>query len=147
VRGYRTVERGVDRVGHPKRNKSRSFSLPVRQIVDNGGVGGHQGGRVSELILRGIRPAGFQTCDLCLLAATTSPPETWRTTPSITTASSTLVIARRHFFVRERVESGEITVPYVRSVDNLADFFTKALPAKQFFPMRDAIMNVFGFGC
>ena len=50
-------------------------------------------------------------------------------------------IARRHFFVRERVESGEITVPYVRSVDNLADFFTKALPAKQFFPMRDAIMN------
>ena len=40
------------------------------------------------------------------------------------------------------VESGEITVPFVRTDDNLADFFTKPLPAAQFFPLRDAIMNV-----
>jgi hypothetical protein len=49
---------------------------------------------------------------------------------------------RRHFFIRELVEKGEIRVPYVNTADNLADFFTKPLPAKQFFAMRDRIMNV-----
>ena len=34
-----------------------------------------------------------------------------------------------------------IRVPYVNTVDNLADFFTKPLPARTFVPMRDAIMN------
>ena len=51
-------------------------------------------------------------------------------------------IERRHFFVRECVENHQIRVPFVRSVDNLADFFTKPLPASVFFPMRDLIMNV-----
>ena len=51
-------------------------------------------------------------------------------------------IDRRHFFVREMVESGEIVVPYVNSEENLADFFTKPLTAKKFFTMRDRIMNV-----
>eukprot|EP00965_Chrysotila_dentata_P207979 6184440-Pleurochrysis_carterae.AAC.5 len=51
-------------------------------------------------------------------------------------------IDRRHFFVRERVKSFDITVPFVRSADNLADFFTKPLPPRLlFFPMRDHIMN------
>ena len=35
-----------------------------------------------------------------------------------------------------------IDVPYVRTVDNIADFFTKPLPAKVFYAMRDAIMNI-----
>ena len=51
-------------------------------------------------------------------------------------------IERRHFFVRERVESLEITVPFVRSENNMADFFTKPLPASTFFRMRNVIMNV-----
>ena len=51
-------------------------------------------------------------------------------------------IERRHFFVRERVESLEISVPFVRSEQNMADFFTKALPSSTFFRLRDAIMNV-----
>ena len=51
-------------------------------------------------------------------------------------------IARRHFFIRERVESLELSVPFVRSCDNLADFFTKPLAAKAFFAFRDKIMNV-----
>ena len=51
-------------------------------------------------------------------------------------------IERRHFFVREAVESHEISVPFVRSADNLADFFTKPLAASVFFPLSDAIMNV-----
>ena len=51
-------------------------------------------------------------------------------------------IARRHFFIREMVENGQIVVPFVRSADNLADFFTKPLPASVFFPMRNRIMNL-----
>ena len=44
--------------------------------------------------------------------------------------------------MRECVENHEITVPYVNTVHNLADFFTKPLEAKEFFRMRNAIMNV-----
>ena len=56
--------------------------------------------------------------------------------------SRTKHIERRHFFVRERVESLEISVPFVRSEQNMADFFTKPLPSATFFRLRDAIMNV-----
>eukprot|EP00965_Chrysotila_dentata_P002598 84930-Pleurochrysis_carterae.AAC.1 len=51
-------------------------------------------------------------------------------------------IDRRHFFVREKVETHDITVPFVKSADNMADFFTKPLPPRVFFQLRDAIMNV-----
>ena len=51
-------------------------------------------------------------------------------------------IERRHFFIREKVEDHTLVVPFVRTADNLADFFTKPLCAKTFFPMRDTIMNV-----
>ena len=56
--------------------------------------------------------------------------------------SRTKHIDRRHFYVRELVEKGEIVVPYVHSDDNLADFFTKPLSAKRFFMLRDRIMNI-----
>ena len=36
-------------------------------------------------------------------------------------------IQRRHFFIREMVEEGRLIVPFVRTSDNLADFFTKPL--------------------
>eukprot|EP00965_Chrysotila_dentata_P080023 2639420-Pleurochrysis_carterae.AAC.1 len=36
-------------------------------------------------------------------------------------------INRRHFFLRERVETNNITLPFVNSTANLADFLTKAL--------------------
>ena len=51
-------------------------------------------------------------------------------------------IERRHFFIREVVESGRIVVPFVASADNLADFFTKPLDWKQFCLLRDRIMNI-----
>eukprot|EP00965_Chrysotila_dentata_P240813 6203928-Pleurochrysis_carterae.AAC.1 len=51
-------------------------------------------------------------------------------------------IHRRHFFIRKKVEELELTVPFVRSTDNLADFFTKPLSPRLFFPLRDVIMNV-----
>ena len=47
-------------------------------------------------------------------------------------------IERRHFFVREKVEDHELCVPFVRSADNMADFFTKPLTSKAFFRLRDA---------
>ena len=51
-------------------------------------------------------------------------------------------IARRHLFVRDMVESLEIVVPFVSTVDNLADFFTKPIfPASRFYALRGAIMN------
>ena len=51
-------------------------------------------------------------------------------------------VDRRHFYVRELVENHKIRVPFVSTVNNIADFFTKALPPKQFEAMRDVIMNV-----
>ena len=51
-------------------------------------------------------------------------------------------IERRHFFIRECVEAMRLNVPYVRSADNRADFFTKPLHKREFFAARDIIMNV-----
>ena len=42
-------------------------------------------------------------------------------------------IERRHFFVREVVENEKIRVPFVKTVDNLADFFTKPLDGGRSF--------------
>ena len=50
-------------------------------------------------------------------------------------------INRRHFFIRDCVENMEISVPFVGTADNRADFFTKALPQRQFFALRKLIMN------
>ena len=55
-------------------------------------------------------------------------------------------VQRRHFFVRDVVESFEIEVPFVRTDDNIADFFTKPLTAAKFYSMRRRIMNEKGFG-
>ena len=57
--------------------------------------------------------------------------------------SRTKHIERRHYFIRELVEANRIVVPFVRSEDNHADFFTKPLVASKFFPLRDKIMNVY----
>ena len=51
-------------------------------------------------------------------------------------------VERRHFYLRELVEDHVIRVPFVATVDNIADFFTKPLKSKDFFRMRDVIMNV-----
>eukprot|EP00965_Chrysotila_dentata_P020334 674215-Pleurochrysis_carterae.AAC.1 len=51
-------------------------------------------------------------------------------------------IDRRHFFVRECLEVHDKAAPYECSLDNMADFFTIALPPRVFVAMRDNIMNV-----
>ena len=45
------------------------------------------------------------------------------------------------FYVRDMVESLELEVPFVRTEDNIADFFTKPLDGKKFHAMRRLIMN------
>ena len=50
-------------------------------------------------------------------------------------------VERRHFYVRELVEDGVLTVPYVATTSNMADFFTKPLAAAQFYTLRNLIMN------
>jgi hypothetical protein len=51
-------------------------------------------------------------------------------------------VQRRHFFVRDMVETFEIEVPFVGTANNIADFFTKAMhTSKAFFRFRRIIMN------
>ena len=50
-------------------------------------------------------------------------------------------IARRHFFIREMVEEGRLVVPFVRTSENLADFFTKPLAPDLFAHFRGEIMT------
>jgi hypothetical protein len=56
--------------------------------------------------------------------------------------SRTKHIDRRHFYIRECVERLQLRVPFVSTVDNMADFFTKPLPPKTFWRMRNDIMNM-----
>ena len=52
-------------------------------------------------------------------------------------------VERRHFFVRDMVESFEIEVPYVPTNENPADYFTKpATNAASFREFRKRVMNV-----
>ena len=52
-------------------------------------------------------------------------------------------VQRRHFFVRDMVESVEIEVPYVPTEDNVADLFTKPMKyASQFRKLRKLAMNL-----
>ena len=52
-------------------------------------------------------------------------------------------VERRHFFIRDMVESMQIEVPFVRTADNIADFFTKPMSghANKFHAFRKIIMN------
>ena len=51
-------------------------------------------------------------------------------------------VQRRHFFVRDMVESFEIEVPLVRTADNIADMFTKPMKnATEFHKLRRLVMN------
>ena len=50
-------------------------------------------------------------------------------------------ISRRHFYVRDMVEKFELNVPFVSTVNNYADLFTKALKPSSFCALRDKIMG------
>ena len=48
----------------------------------------------------------------------------------------------RYFFIKDKVESGEITVEHCSTHDMLGDYFTKPLQGKKFIEFRDRIMGV-----
>ena len=51
-------------------------------------------------------------------------------------------IHRNDSFVREMVRNGEIEIEYIKSENNLADFFTKILPLGTYRKLRDLIMGL-----
>ena len=51
-------------------------------------------------------------------------------------------IKRRHFYVRDMVEDGEVVVPLVRTDDNAADFLTKPMSPEKFIKFRNHLMNI-----
>jgi len=48
----------------------------------------------------------------------------------------------KYFFIKDRVDSGEITIRYCPTEDMVADYFTKPLQGSQFRKLRGLIMNV-----
>ena len=51
-------------------------------------------------------------------------------------------VQRRHFFVRDMVESFELEVPFVRTANKVADIFTKPFRnANDFHRLRRIVMN------
>ena len=50
-------------------------------------------------------------------------------------------VARRHFYIRDMVEALELSVPLVRTHEDLADMLTKVLTPREFFRWRALIMN------
>ncbi|KAH9142680.1 hypothetical protein AeRB84_013262 [Aphanomyces euteiches] len=65
--------------------------------------------------------------------------------PAIATATNPVHHSRtkhidvRYHFVRERIQLQELGLEYVPSKDNVADLFTKPLPAAVFLPLRDKL--------
>ncbi len=51
-------------------------------------------------------------------------------------------IHRRHFYVRELVESGDLKVSFIPGTENVADIFTKPLALRQFTKLRALLMNL-----
>ena len=53
-------------------------------------------------------------------------------------------VARRHFFVRDALRAGFVSVPYVASDANLADVLTKILPSPARFEWASARLRSWG---
>jgi len=47
----------------------------------------------------------------------------------------------RYFFIKDRIDHGEISVEYCPTDEMIADFFTKPLQGKPFYTFRDIILN------
>ena len=47
----------------------------------------------------------------------------------------------RYFFIKDRVQSKEIRVEYCPTGDVVAGFFMKPLQGRQFYKLRDKVMN------
>ena len=59
----------------------------------------------------------------------------------VSSSKRTRHINIRYFFVKDRIESGEVSVEYCPTEHMLADYFTKPLQGSQFKIFRNRIMN------
>jgi hypothetical protein len=50
-------------------------------------------------------------------------------------------VSIRYFFIKDRVDLGEIKIQYLPTEDMVADYFTKPLQGELFLKFRNAIMN------
>ena len=57
-------------------------------------------------------------------------------------SSRTRHIAIRYFFVKDRIDAGEVVVEHLGTDDMLADALTKPLQGAQFLRMRSGLMGV-----
>jgi hypothetical protein len=48
----------------------------------------------------------------------------------------------RYFFIKDRVDNGEIRIEHCPTKEMIADYFTKPLQGVLFYQLRDAIMNI-----
>ena len=51
-------------------------------------------------------------------------------------------IAIRHFFIKDRIDNGDVELVNFKTEDMVADYFTKPLQGPLFIKMRDMIMGV-----
>jgi hypothetical protein len=48
----------------------------------------------------------------------------------------------RHFWIKDRIDNGDVKVVYTKAEDMVADFFTKPLQGHLFEKFRDIIMGI-----
>jgi hypothetical protein len=48
----------------------------------------------------------------------------------------------RFYFIKDRIDSGEVCVEFCTSEQMIADFFTKPLQGALFIQLRNIIMNI-----
>jgi hypothetical protein len=48
----------------------------------------------------------------------------------------------RFYFVKDRIESGEVSLEHCPTEEMVADFFTKPLQGSTFIKLRNMIMNI-----
>jgi hypothetical protein len=63
------------------------------------------------------------------------------TNGKLSSSKRTRHIDIRYFFVKDKIEKGEIKLEYYKTDDMLGDFFTKPLQGILFIKYRNAIMN------
>jgi hypothetical protein len=90
-------------------------------------------------MIRTLRSAGFTVPNVTVYEDNQAAI---RIAESQSISERTRHIHNKDMFVRKLVRAGEITIKYVKSAENLADFFTKILPLSTFRTFRDKIMGI-----
>ena len=60
----------------------------------------------------------------------------------LSSGKNTKHIHARYFFIKDKIDTGEVNVQYCPTGDMIADFFTKPLQGSQFTRFRDMILGI-----